>query len=168
MTLDLLPLIAPAPWTQEDNVWTASWGEGPSSTELTVMRHKDGYLCKVFVGIFKGEDVRDDECGSSFNHTESYAQFVDQIPGVLRDVYADVIIGIGQWDVGDNRKQLESINNAPSWLRAGILPMIEKRNDRHLRDLENKRAQLRVTERVVVDVTQHRDLLASLLSGVEQ
>lgn len=168
VTLDLLPLIAPALWIQEDNVWTASWGEGPSSTELTVMRYKDGYLCKVLVGIFKGEGVYDDECGSSFEHREHYVTFIDQIPGALRDVYADVIIGIGRWDVGDSRARLESLNHAPLWLRAGILPEIERRTDRHVRDLENKRAQLRVTEQVVNDVAQHRDLLASLLSGVEQ
>ncbi len=168
MTIDLLPLIAPAPWTQEDGVWAASWGEGPSSTELTVMRHQDGFLCKVFVGIFEDDGVCDDECSASFDRRESFVTFIDQIPGALRDVYADVIIGIGQWDVGDNRKQLESLNDAPLWMRAGILPEIERRADRHVRDLENKRLQLRVTEQVVESVTQHRDLLASLMSRAAQ
>lgn len=168
MTLDLLPLIAPAPWTQEDNVWTASWGEGPSSTELTVMRHQDGYLCKVLVGIFKGEGVRDDECGSSFNHRESYARFVDQIPGALRVSYANVIINIGRWDVGNNRKQLKSIKDAPLWLSAGIMSMIEARVEIRARCLEKTRDELQTDEQLVEDAIQHRDLLASLLSGVEQ
>ncbi len=168
MTLDLLPLIAPAPWTQDDGVWTVCWGEGPSSTELTVMRHKDGFLCKVFVGVFKGEGVRDDECGSSFNLGESCASFIDQIPSTLRNLYAEEIIGIGRWDVSDNRARLKSLNNAPSWLRAGVLPEIEKRVEQHTRHLTNKRLQLQIDEQVVEGVTQHRDLLASLLGEVTQ
>lgn len=115
MTLPLLQILnrdvpTPTPWVHRHLTFTATWGESPLNTTLTIELAPQGSLnVRVIIGAFRG--LAD-------------AEFTDEIPGALRRAYAQAISDAqGTSSASD---VLRDVGQAPVWIQEGLLHALDQ------------------------------------------
>ena len=147
LTINDLLNLAPAPWGFEDvDRFAVRWGEGYTATVLTVTPSRDGFTCRAEVDHFFGE---------------ACAEMPDELPAALRKAYAGAILSVPARGIGP--QILAAVEHAPSWLRAGIPPALDREAAAAVQALAEARARVANLERLDADLKAQRAVLAGLL-----
>lgn len=147
LTINDLLNLAPAPWMFEDaDRFAVRWGEGYTSTVLTVTRSRDGFTCRAEVDHFFGE---------------ASAEMPDELPAALRKAYAGAVLSVQARGIGS--QILAAVEHAPAWLRGGILPTLDREAAVAVRALAEARERVANLERLDADLKAQRAVLVGLL-----
>ena len=147
ITLSDILNLAPAPWAFEaDDRLVARWGEGYTETVITVNRDRHGYTCRADVDRFFGT---------------AGAEMPDELPAALPKAYAGAILSVRAQGIGP--QILAAVQHAPTWLRVGIMPALDREEAAAVRALTDARERVANLERLDSDLKAQRAVLVGWL-----